>query len=304
MIRIAVIGVGHIARHEHLPALKQSPSFDLVAAVSPVPVDLPVPVFESIAALMESGIAVDAVAICTPPDRRYALAREAIEAGWHVLLEKPPTLTRSQAQALRDLARSEGVTIFAAWHSIYASAIPRIRSLLSDIDPVSIAITWKENADKWHPGADWLWRPGALGVFDAGINALSILTATNAEPVVFQEARLDFYADQQAPARAELSLTGGRTACPITASFDWRHDPDSEIWEIRWSLPEGDTLCLAKGGAHLSRGEHVIPLEESREYAGVYRHFAQLIDTGEMSLDLRPLDLVSEALAYGARCRH
>lgn len=106
MIRIALIGVGHIARHEHLPALHAHPAFRVVAVVSPVPVSLDFPVFTSIEALIESGTVVDAVSICTPPDCRYDLACKAIAAGWHVLLEKPPTLTRSQGRTLSDLERA------------------------------------------------------------------------------------------------------------------------------------------------------------------------------------------------------
>jgi len=42
------------------------------------------------------------------------------------------------------------------------------------IDRVTVA--WCENVRQWHPGQDWLWRPGGFGVFDPGINALSIIT--------------------------------------------------------------------------------------------------------------------------------
>jgi D-galactose 1-dehydrogenase len=37
-------------------------------------------------------------------------------------------------------------------------------------------ITWREDVRKWHPGQDWVFEPGGMGVFDPGINALSILT--------------------------------------------------------------------------------------------------------------------------------
>ncbi len=34
----------------------------------------------------------------------------------------------------------------------------------------------KEDVRRWHPGQDWIWEAGGFGVFDPGINALSILT--------------------------------------------------------------------------------------------------------------------------------
>ena len=38
-----------------------------------------------------------------------------------------------------------------------------------------VECTWKEDVRVWHPGQAWIWEPG-IGVFDPGINALSVLT--------------------------------------------------------------------------------------------------------------------------------
>jgi D-galactose 1-dehydrogenase len=39
-----------------------------------------------------------------------------------------------------------------------------------------VNVIWREDVRVWHPGQDWIWQPGGLGVFDPGINALSIIT--------------------------------------------------------------------------------------------------------------------------------
>jgi hypothetical protein len=39
-----------------------------------------------------------------------------------------------------------------------------------------VEIVWHEDVRKWHPGQQWIWEPGGFGVFDPGINALSIAT--------------------------------------------------------------------------------------------------------------------------------
>ncbi|WP_025886268.1 Gfo/Idh/MocA family protein [Asaia prunellae] len=301
MIRIAVIGIGQIARQQHLPVIAHDPDFTLVAAVSPVPTVVEVPVFRSLAELKKSGLAVDAVALCTPPDLRYALAHEALSAGWHVLLEKPPTLTRSQAVALVHLANQQNLTVFAAWHSVYSAAVPELRKVLPELGLKHVTITWKENAEKWHPGASWLWQAGALGVFDAGINALSILCAVLPETVLYESAKLYFHAGQQAPCEATLSLRGCSSAVPISVQFDWRHDPENEIWEIIWEGENSNRVVLQDGGARLLvNGCEMIQLP-SQEYAGVYQHFASLIGQKMSSLDLGALDLVTDALAFGER---
>ena len=39
-----------------------------------------------------------------------------------------------------------------------------------------LLVTWKEDVRHWHPGQQWIWEAGGFGVFDPGINALSIVT--------------------------------------------------------------------------------------------------------------------------------
>ena len=91
--KIAVVGIGKIARDQHIPCIGKNRNFRLVAGVSRHGKIDGVPCFESLADLRKSKIAVDCVALCTPPSVRLAMAREALDAGWHVLIEKPPTPT-------------------------------------------------------------------------------------------------------------------------------------------------------------------------------------------------------------------
>lgn len=84
-IRIAIVGVGKIARDQHLPAIAANPDFTLVAGVSHAGEAPGVPNFKDIRELAASGIGVDAVALCTPPTGRHLLAAAALQQGWHVL---------------------------------------------------------------------------------------------------------------------------------------------------------------------------------------------------------------------------
>jgi D-galactose 1-dehydrogenase len=99
-----------------------------------------------------------------------------LEHGRHVLLEKPPGATVGEVHALADLARRQGVTLFASWHSRHAPAVEPARAWLAGRKILGVTITWKEDVRVWHPGQKWIWQAGGLGVFDPGINALSILT--------------------------------------------------------------------------------------------------------------------------------
>ena len=99
--KIAVIGIGKISQDQHLPVIGKSRDFELAACVSQRGVGYgDLPVFRTPAELYADMPEVGLVAICTPPGVRHAYVREAIDAGKHVLMEKPPTPTISELDDL------------------------------------------------------------------------------------------------------------------------------------------------------------------------------------------------------------
>ncbi len=113
-IRLGLVGVGKIARDQHLPAIAADPRFELVATASHDGAIEGVAAHRSVAALIAGGHALDAVSICTPPAGRHALAAAAIEAGLHVMLEKPPAATLSEIADLQARAAAKRVTLSPA----------------------------------------------------------------------------------------------------------------------------------------------------------------------------------------------
>jgi D-galactose 1-dehydrogenase len=219
----------------------------------------------------------------------------ALRRGLHVLLEKPPAVSVPEATSLDDLARSSGVTAFAAWHSRFAAEVEPARTWLMGRRIHSVSITWREDVRTWHPGQEWIWRSGGFGVFDPGINALSIATHILPRPIVLDDAELEFPANREAPIAARLSLRTAEDA-PIAVDFDWRQT-GPQTWDIAVETDAG-RLLLSEGGAALTlptgttRGEN-------REYAALYARFAQLIRSGASEVDTDPLRLASEALRRG-----
>ena len=55
---------------------------------------------------------------------------------------------------------------------------------------------------RWHPGQEWIWKAGGFGVFDPGINALSIATHIIPKSFFVTSAILDFPDNRQAPIAA------------------------------------------------------------------------------------------------------
>ena len=236
-VRIAVVGLGKIARDQHLPALLADRRFALAATVGPDTSGVEgIATFATLEALLERGPALDAVALCTPPQVRHALAARPIAGGLHVLLEKPPGATLAEVEALRSQAARAGRTVFAAWHSRFASGVAPAREWLARRTVRRVEIVWREDVRIWHPGQAWIWEPGGLGVFDPGINALSIATAILPGPILLEAATLVHPLNRAAPIAAALSLRAraARRSRWISTSGRPAHKRGTSEWRPTW----------------------------------------------------------------------
>ncbi len=304
--RIAVIGIGKIAQDEHLPSIARNPRFELVGLVSGSGVARPgVPTFRQSAELYAALPGLDAVAICTPPGARTALVREALDAGVNVMLEKPPTPTVGE---LRDLARqavARDRIIFTTWHSQYNAAVEETRARLAGHTIRRLVITWKEDVRRWHPGQAWIWESAGFGVFDPGINALSILTRIMPAPVFVAAATLTTPANRAMPIAASLVFSSPALAGPaedagMTADFDWRQTGD-QTWDFAIDLDDGSALRLTGGGTTLTVDGKTVVEGSRNEYDRIYARFASLLDAGTSLVDMAPFELVADAFMVGRR---
>ncbi len=290
-IRVAIVAAGKIARDQHMPSIARNPGFDLVAVVDRKLGVPGLPNFPTIEALLASGPQIDAIAICTPPQVRVPIALAAIRAGKHVLLEKPPAATLSEAEQLLDAARQAGVTLFAAWHSRFAPMVETAQQWLATRTIRRGEIVWREDVRVWHPGQSWLWQPGGMGVFDPGINALSILTAICNASIHIVSAAFETPSNMQAPIGAQLTLKCGDA--PIQATLDFRQR-GTERWDITLETDDG-LLVLHDGGARLTRTGLTEQRAPVAEYQGVYVQFGDLIARQQSDMDVAPLRLTADA---------
>lgn len=297
-LKLALVGIGKIARDQHLPAIAAEAGFELAAAVSRNGRVEGVPNFTDIAALIESGPAIDAVSLCTPPVGRHRIAAQALSAGWHVMLEKPPGATLSEVHQLEGLAAGAGRSLFATWHSRHAAGVDAAGAWLADKQVRRVEIVWREDIRVWHPGQEWILAAGGLGVFDPGINALSIVTAILPGPLRLAEAKLVFPAGRGAPIAATLDMVHDEAAA-VSADFDFRQT-GPQSWDITIETDAG-TLKLSDGGARLWIDGQEQPDDGIGEYPALYRRFAELIAAGNSDCDLRPMTLVTDAFLLGER---
>ncbi|KAG5735009.1 hypothetical protein E4T56_gene15170, partial [Termitomyces sp. T112] len=123
MIRLGLVGLGKIARDQHLPAITANPRFALTATADPQGGLEGIASYSSLDALLDARLALDAVVLCTPPSVRAGLAHRALEAGLHVMLEKPPAVELSQVEAMVACAQRMGRSLMATWHSRDTAAV-------------------------------------------------------------------------------------------------------------------------------------------------------------------------------------
>lgn len=91
--------------------------------------------WDDLPAMLGSGT-LDAVYIASPNGIHAAQAREAIDAGLHVLLEKPATTTAPEFEALREAAAARGVIVLEAMRNVYDPGMATLASLLPRIGAV------------------------------------------------------------------------------------------------------------------------------------------------------------------------
>jgi predicted dehydrogenase len=175
-LRAAVIGAGYwgpnLARN-----FKSGPDWELAAIVD---MDLAraqkiagplgdVPVYPGLAEMLDS-TEVDAVAIATPARTHHVVALQALEAGKHVLVEKPLAASRELGLQMVERAADRGLTLMADHTYCYTPAALKIRQLVADgeLGDILFIDSVRINLGLVQPDVDVFWdlAPHDLSVID------------------------------------------------------------------------------------------------------------------------------------------
>jgi predicted dehydrogenase len=141
-LRVAVAGLGRWGSN-YLATLSRLPGCKLVAGADPNragAAGCTVPVFDRLADLL-CQVECDAVVVASPDRTHYALARQALLAGRHVLVEKPMALTTSHAEDLAQLARTRGRVLAVGHTMVYHEGFRTLQAMFTQGtlgDPIRI----------------------------------------------------------------------------------------------------------------------------------------------------------------------
>ncbi len=174
---VAVVGTG-FGNKVHIPGFKEYPKTKVVAVyhrdikkAQAIATEQNIPHAYSRLADILALPDVDAVSIATPPFLHYPMAQDVLNAGKHLLMEKPTTLNAQEAQSLADLATEKGLITAMDFEYRFVPAWQYLKELLSQGyvgKPYLVKIDWimESRADKTRP---WNWYAqksqggGALG---------------------------------------------------------------------------------------------------------------------------------------------
>ena len=298
-IKIGILGVGKIAKEQHIPAIRSNPQFALVACASRHAMLDSCPNYSDLASMLDGCPELDAVSICTPPQVHFEAARLALRRGKHIFLEKPPCRATMQLDELARLAQQNRRTLFQTWHARHAAAVDATRKCLEPSRIRRGRIIWKEDVKQWHPGQSWLWEAGGFGVFDPGINAVSILTHIVPEAVFVRSADLYCPANCDSPISAQVTFETNAGAV-IEAEFDFRYTAAPQ-WDIEFETDKGAVALTGHGSMLWVDGKQIAAGTPETEYPSLYRRFAELIREGASDVDGAPFRLVADIFLIGKR---
>lgn len=161
--RIAVVGCGYWGA-KHVRVLRQLPDVGEIVAVDSdfercnVLVDS-FPNVRAVAALEDALDDVDGVVIATPPTSHAKLALRAMEAGKHVLVEKPLTVQADEAELLIEASAEYGVALMVGHTFEYNAAVRHLRELIArgDMGRVYYLDSARLNLGMYRSDVNVLW---------------------------------------------------------------------------------------------------------------------------------------------------
>ncbi|WP_020570066.1 Gfo/Idh/MocA family protein [Neolewinella persica] len=175
-INVALLGYGLSGRYLQAPFFKAHSGFRVTRVMTSRTKELH-EVFSNLtptatAEEVFSDKTIDLVAIATPNATHYELARAALKAGKHVLVDKPACATAAELRELRDLAEASRLQLFVFQNRRWDSDFLTVRQVLKSGE-LGQLVAFEARYDRWKPEPNAkAWKetpgPGAGMLYDLG----------------------------------------------------------------------------------------------------------------------------------------
>ncbi|MFD2189524.1 oxidoreductase [Pistricoccus aurantiacus] len=179
IVKTALVGYGMSGRTFHAPLIQACAELELVAVVSSqaerVHGDLPEVEVESRLDHLLARPDIELVVIATPNDTHFSSARAALDAGKHVVVDKPFTLTLSEARRLEAQARTAERLLSVFHNRRWDSDFLTLEAML-EAGTLGRIVTLESRFDRFRPQVSDRWRdrhqPGGGVWYDLGPHLL------------------------------------------------------------------------------------------------------------------------------------
>ncbi|CAH5082705.1 oxidoreductase [Klebsiella oxytoca] len=287
-IRVGLIGYGYASKTFHAPLISGTPGMTLAAVASSdenkVHADWPaMPVVSGPEQILNDPN-IDLVVIPTPNDTHFPLAKAALEAGKHVVVDKPFTVTLSQARELEALAKSGGRLLSVFHNRRWDSDFLTVKALINEGLLGEVGY-FESHFDRYRPQVRNRWReqggPGSGIWYDLAPHLLDQVVNLFGLPVSMQvdlaqlrpgSQSTDYFHAVLAWPQRRVVLHGTLVAAAETARFiihgsrgsyvKYGLDPQEERLKSGERLPQEDWGYDMRDGV-LTRAEGEDITEES-----------------------------------------
>lgn len=197
----------------------------------------------------------------TIPAAHYEVCQAALDAGKHVYVEKPLSLTREQGQALLQTANAKALRVGGAPDTFLGAGLQTCRKLVDDgaigHPLAATAFMMGRGVETWHPNPEFYYKPGGGPMFDMGPYYLTALISllgpikrvTGSAQISMPERQITSqpFAGQTIVVETPTHIAGimdfvGGAVGTIITSFDvWAHNlPNIEVHGTEGSLSVPD----------------------------------------------------------------
>ncbi len=321
MIRIGVIGTANIAKNRMIPTILENPEAQYVGvAIASVSewdgsedsetaerllneraamtedfrTNFGGTVFMGYQEMIDSD-AIDAVYLPLPPSLHYQWAKAALNAGKHVLLEKPATISEQDTAELLALAKDKNLAIIENYGFPYHNQFLRIKELLKegaigDLRLIRTAFGFPHRAaNDFRYSKDF----GGGALFDCGGYTLKLASQfMNPKKCQLLAPQLTVTEGHEVDIYGSATMTDGNTVCQLAFGMDHAYKCELELWGSTgillaprvYTAPAGFEIKLTLKTAE---GEQIIDVPGDNQFGRILDAFLQAIKDPAYAASLR-----------------
>lgn len=295
MLNLGIIGLGGITRAFHIPSIRKGQDFCIRAAAdvfedTGLAQSLDIPFYYTDYRKMLEDPKIDAVMISTPHDLHAEHCVAALEAGKHVLIEKPIARSLKESQQILDAAQKTDKVLMVGFCERFEPRHQYIRKLIDEGVLGKLLSARTDHYQNFNPAPASWWRNaekvGGGSVISSGIHRLDLLRWYLGEPTevfargVGMEERLE----AEACVHAVISFDSGAVAnfSINWAIFDYKHYEAMSLTGKDGTLySDGQTFQLSV--KNVENGKMKI-VDVPEGYEKMFEHFAKCIREGREPL--------------------